>query len=90
MARLLAIAVFIVMQGTGLVVGLQCQATVFDWMTGGHWLSPAVRIPLVATGVVFAEILLLCACAPCHRFVAGLCGCHPDESANHGMAAPAR
>jgi hypothetical protein len=93
MARLVAIVVFLLLQGSGAVIGFQCQGPVCDWMTGGHWVSPAVRVPLVAFGIVVAELLLLSAFAPCNRFAARLCGCQPycpSESRGAGVAASAR
>jgi hypothetical protein len=90
MARLVAIGVFVVLQGAGAIVGYQFQAPVSDWMTGGHWVSPAVRVPLVVIGVIVAEIALLAAFPCCNRVVAGLCGCLPCEStgpADHQLPA---
>ena len=67
MDRLLSVVVFLVLQGAGVLTACRCQGLVCDWMFGGHWVSPAVRVPLVVLAVIVAEILLLAAVFPCNR-----------------------
>jgi hypothetical protein len=77
MDRLLSVIVFLALQGAGLVTALRCQDAVCDWMSGGYWVAPAVRVPLVALAIVLAEILLLAAVWPCNRLTARMLGRGP-------------
>jgi len=67
MDRLLSVIVFLALQGVGLMTAVRCQDAVCDWMSGGYWVAPAVRVPLVVLAIVLAEIALLAAVSPCNR-----------------------
>jgi hypothetical protein len=77
MARLLSFLVFLALQGAGLFTAVRFQPAVYDWMSGGYWFAPAVRIPLVVLAVVFAELLILAAVYPCNRLTTRLLGGRP-------------
>jgi hypothetical protein len=77
MDRLLSVIVFLALQGAGLLTALRCQDAVCDWMSGGYWVAPAIRVPLVAFAIVLAEILLLAAVYPCNRLTARMLGRRP-------------
>ena len=66
MDRVLSVVVFLVLQAAGLAAAAPCYGPACQWMSGGGWLSPVVRIPLVVLGAVVAELLLLAAVRPCH------------------------
>jgi len=72
MDRLLAIIVFLALQGVGVLAGLRCHSAVCDWMWGGYWFAPAVRVPLVMLAVLVGELLLLAAVYPCNRLTTRL------------------
>ena len=67
MVKLLFVILFLAIQGSAIAVAAACQGPICAWMDGGYWVSPAVRIPLVAAGVIVAEILLLMAAWPSAR-----------------------
>ncbi|HKB02217.1 MAG TPA: hypothetical protein VKD90_08360 [Gemmataceae bacterium] len=77
MDRLLSVIVFLALQGAGLLTAVRFQDAVGDWMSGGYWIAPAVRIPLVVFAIVVAEILLLAAVYPCNRLTARMLGRRP-------------
>lgn len=76
MDRLLSVVVFLVLQAGGVAVAAPCYGPACEWVTGGCWLSPVVRIPLVVLGVVLAEGFLLAAVWPCNRLTHRLWGPH--------------
>jgi hypothetical protein len=93
MTRLLALGVFAFLHAIGAVAAFHCYDPVCTWMNGGYWVSPAVRVPVVVTGVVLSELLLLSLVTPCHRLVAGLFGCqsYPHATSTSGrLATPTR
>src|SRR5215218_8812786 len=61
MDRTLIIGIFLAIQAAAVAVAVQCYHPVCQWMTGGHWLSPAVRVPLVVVAVAAVELLVLAA-----------------------------
>jgi mannose/fructose/N-acetylgalactosamine-specific phosphotransferase system component IIC len=77
MDRLLTVIVFLALQGAGLLTAMRWQEAVTDWMAGGYWVAPAVRVPLVAFAIVVAEIALLAAVYPCNRLTHRVLGRRP-------------
>ena len=67
MDRFLTAGVFIVIQALAVLAAASCYGPACEWMTGGGCLSPAVRVPLVAAGVLVAEMLVVAAIWPCNR-----------------------
>ena len=74
MDRLLTIAVVVVIHLVAIVAAAACYGPACQWMSGGGWLSPAVRVPLVAVGVLLLELLVLAAVWPCNRLTRRLWG----------------
>jgi hypothetical protein len=74
MDRALIIGVFLAIQAAAVGVACRCYQPVCEWMTGGSWLSPAIRVPLVMLAVVFLEMLVLAAVWPCNRLTGRLLG----------------
>ena len=74
MARLLTLAVVVVIHLVAVGVAAACYRPACDWMSGGGWLSPAVRVPLVAAGVLVLEFAVLAAIWPCNRLTRRLWG----------------
>jgi hypothetical protein len=68
MIRLLFPVLFLAIQGAGIATAAACHGAICDWATGGYWVSPALRIPLVAAGLIVAEIALLAAAWPGARW----------------------
>jgi hypothetical protein len=68
MIRLLFPVLFLAIQGAGIATAAACHGPICDWATGGYWVAPAVRIPLVAAGVIVAEIALLAVAWPGARW----------------------
>jgi hypothetical protein len=81
MARLIAIAVVLALHGAATVAAFRLYDSVADWTTGGYWVSPAVRVPLVIVAVVIAEMLVLASCPACIRALSRLCGCFENSHA---------
>lgn len=77
MDRVLSLIIFLVLQGAAAMTALRCQGPVCDWMSGGYWVAPAVRVPLVILAIVVAELLLLAAVYPCNRLTTRLLGRGP-------------
>src|SRR5690242_17673037 len=59
MDRLLSLMLFLVLQGAAALTALRCQGPVCDWVAGGYWVAPAVRVPLVALAIVVVELIIL-------------------------------
>jgi len=76
MDRLLTVIVFAAIQFAALAVAVLCYGPARHWMTGGGYLSPAVRVPLVVVGVGLAELLVVAAVRPCSRITHRLWGRH--------------
>jgi hypothetical protein len=74
MDRLLSLMIFLVLQGAAALTALRCQGPVCDWVAGGYWVAPAVRVPLVALAIVVVELVILAAVYPCNRLTARLIG----------------
>lgn len=83
MDRMLAVIVFVGVHAVGAVLVAACWVSISEWMFAGNSFSPAVRVPLVAAGVILAELLLLTAIWPCSRLARRLFGhaCQPSNRA---------
>jgi hypothetical protein len=64
MCRLLFPILFLAIQGAALLAAAACRGPVCDWAVGGYWVSPAVRVPVVAGAVLLAEIIVLAVAWP--------------------------
>ena len=76
MHRLLTIAVVVAIHLVAVAAAAACYGPACDWMSGGGWLSPAVRVPLVAVGVLVLELVVLAAIWPCNQLTRRLWGRH--------------
>jgi len=74
MDRVVILGVFLAIQAAAIAVASHCYQPVCEWMTGGNWLSPAVRVPLVIVAVAGLEVLVLAAVWPCNRLTGRLLG----------------
>ena len=74
MNRLHTLAVVVVIHLVAIAAAAVCYGPACDWMSGGGWLSPAVRVPLVAAAVLALELVVLAAVWPCNQLTRRLWG----------------
>ena len=84
MDRALIVGMFLAIQAAAFAVACRVYHPVCEWMTGGTWLSPAIRVPLVVLGVLALELLVVAAIWPCNRLTGRLLGRGRCPEANHG------
>ena len=76
MDRLLTIIVVVAIHLVAVIAAAVCYGPACDWMSGGGWLSPAIRVPLVGFGVLLLELVVLAAVWPCNRLTHRMWGRH--------------
>ena len=74
MDRLLTVMVVVGIHLVAVAAAAVCYGPACEWMAGGGWLSPAVRVPLVGLGVFLLELVVLAAIWPCNQVTRRLWG----------------